>query len=220
MPRALQSPAELWLKMDENPLVHEKAACSHTLTAPSPLHIYPEPVLPNSGRFCSYSEAHSYFLCLNKGRRLNLHPGVITNLPFGRARKGSTLILPAEGWKPWHQRWKPQEPKKHFQDFIRLNRDIRVRFLSITSSKKWLVCQLMGVLMAHSSGSATNEATATAFPYNHSWAIRLLPAFNGWAGKPGKKAKGSSGGRGSFTSVRLGQASVALLFLNCIMKHF
>lgn len=97
MPRALQSPAELWLKMDENPLVHEKAACSHTLTAPSPLHIYPEPVLPNSGRFCSYSEVHSYFLCLNKGRRLNLHPGVITNLPFGRARKGSTLIPPAEG---------------------------------------------------------------------------------------------------------------------------
>lgn len=80
------------------------------LAAP-PLHIYPEPLLPTSGSFCSFREARSHFLRLNKGRRLNLHPGVITNLPFGRARKGSTLILPTEGWKPWHQGWKPQEPK-------------------------------------------------------------------------------------------------------------
>lgn len=35
-PRAFQSTAELWLKMDESPLVHGKAACFHTLTPPAP----------------------------------------------------------------------------------------------------------------------------------------------------------------------------------------
>lgn len=55
--------------------------------------------------------------------------------------------------------------------------------LSVTGSKKWLAYQLMGVHMAHFSGTATKEATAIAmfewFPYNHSWAIKLLPLFDG-----------------------------------------
>lgn len=68
---------------------------------------------------------------------------------FRESQKRKHLNSSRWGLKTLAPKMKATGTKKHFQDFIRLNRDIRVRFLSITSSKKMISLPVNG--SAHGS---------------------------------------------------------------------
>lgn len=119
--------AVAWLKTHESPSAHEKAACFHTLTPPAPCtYIQSQSCQPQELLFLQWS---SFSFRLSQQRQTAQFASRYNNQSaFWESQERKHLNSSRWGLKTLAPEMKGTRTKKRSQNFIQLNRDIRVRF--------------------------------------------------------------------------------------------
>lgn len=202
--------------MGESPSVPEKAACFHPPTH-TPAH--PSRASPADLREPLFLQGSSSSFPLSQQRQTARFASRCNNQSaFRESQERKHLHSSCWGLKTLAPKMKAARTKKRFQSFIQLNRDIRVCVSLHNKQQKMISLPVNG--SAHGSLLWLSHKCLSRFlAITAGQSDSCLP-FMAKLGNLEKEAKSSFGRRGSFIAVCLGKASVALLFLNCIMQHF